>query len=626
MKRSFFLGSLLLFLFLCSCATELPLLMVGNPGEVVPEEWKGYGAYYEYDELRIYTEDLNPDLGWSSYYIVNQKIHILNRKGLSFATLSVPKYSDVIAVFEVTLWDPSGNKVPLDQEALKKKYYKSGKIIVPKAEPGCQIGIKIKFGELNLIYSHEHWFEEPIPVLNARFSVFYPRNVKYECKPYGGVSPVELQSSGIFVGYVWNQKNILPEDDVFEYRWHIDREPHVMARIKYWYWQEYNYDAPDWNGLARKTGTFFLSPSIFTLKSRLKKIALSASKGQAGAFEKADAILSYVQNEITLDSKKEIKLDAIDLNKVVREKSGNRFEIAVLLKELFKAAGFSTRIYITRPQSWGGFDPDFPSWRYIAYPLVAVDINGRELVAFPYNRLMALGEYPFIFHDLQALEIDNGKTAFLPKSTYSDPKRTSLVTLSPRNWQAPQPWLFNYSGEFATFIRNELDSRTADRRKDYFRSVIHGYDKGNKLEKADLGTIERKGEIKVTLGCRNADYRTQRDDLSHYSLKPWFRKYFTDYDKTRKANYTNDMAVVYEDDVLIKKDNHARLSYHFECVKLDNPLFSSRCRQKETREGMLLSRVLTVKQTDLNHEQMQSIYPDIEKLNRIDESFIIERP
>ncbi len=80
-----------------------------------------------------------------------------------------------------------------------------------------------------------------------------------------------------------------------------------------------------------------------------------------------------------------------------------------------------------------------------------------------------------------------------------------------------------------------------------------------------------------------------------------------------------------EDGSLIKNDNNARRGFRFECVNLDNPLFSSRCYQKEASEGTLLSRELTVKQTDLTDKQMQNIYPDIVKLNRIDESYMIKK-
>ena len=205
-------------------------------GDIAPEEWMDYGAYYEYDELRIFTDELYPDRGWDSYYYVNQKLHIVNRKGLKYGTVEVPKYGDSIAEFSVTLWDPSGNKVPLDLKVFREKYVETGKIIVPKVVAGCRIGIKVIFGKDNLVYSHEHWFEKNIPVAKGRFSLFYPRNVIYACKPYGRVAPVEMQRFGVFTGYVWDLKNVMPEDDVFETRWHIDQEPHVMARINSWYW------------------------------------------------------------------------------------------------------------------------------------------------------------------------------------------------------------------------------------------------------------------------------------------------------------------------------------------------------------------------------------------------------
>jgi hypothetical protein len=85
------------------------------------------------------------------------------------------------------------------------------------------------------------------------------------------------------------------------------------------------------------------------------------------------------------------------------------------------------------------------------------------------------------------------------------------------------------------------------------------------------------------------------------------------------------MRLVYEDSVLIEGNNDARPSYHFECTTIDNPLFSTTCEEKQTREGMLLSRKLNIKQADLTPAQMQNLQPDIVSLNRIDESYLVEK-
>ncbi len=625
MKRLYFFG-LFVFFIVNGCVTmTLPPLMSGNPAGVAKERWSDYGAVYEYDELRIHTEDLDADQGWNSFYYINQKLHILTLKGVKYGTVKVHKYGDTLSDFKVTLWDPAGNEVPLNLDELRKKYSETGIIIVPKVEPGCQIGINLVFRKANLIYSYEHWFERQIPVINGRFSLFYPADVKYTCKTYGSVAPVKRQRAGVCVGYIWDKNNILPEDDVFENRWHIAQEPHIMARLDHWSFMHINYNASDWKGLARQYKEYFLSPSIFTSRSTIKKIANSAIHNQKSSFEKADAILEYIQDEITLNWDKKIDLNAIDLNKVLRDKSGDPFEIAVLLKEMFKAAGFSTHVYVTQPHHIGGFDPEFPTWRYLDSPLVAIDLDGKELIAYPYSRLMGLGEYPFAFHDLQALDIENGTIAFLPKSIHADAKRQSLATLSPKNWEDTHTWQFIYGGRYATFMRKRMSSRTPNMRKEFFRSVIRDYDKENSLKNADLETINRQEDIKISLECQNTSFKTEGAGASHYFLKPWFRKYFTDYDKSRKAKYTNDMVLVYEDSVFVEKNNNARQTYHFECANLDNSLFSARCEQTDTDRGMLLSRKLTVKQADLTPAQMQSIYPDIVALNRIDESFMVEK-
>ncbi|MGD9007062.1 MAG: hypothetical protein PVG41_04025 [Desulfobacteraceae bacterium] len=73
-----------------------------------------------------------------------------------------------------------------------------------------------------------------------------------------------------------------------------------------------------------------------------------------------------------------------------------------------------------------------------------------------------------------------------------------------------------------------MGERTPEKRKTYFKSLIRDYDKENSLEHADLETINRQGEIEVNLECQEAGSKTEGPKESHYSLRPWFRKYFVD--------------------------------------------------------------------------------------------------
>ena len=627
MKHITLLLGLFIFLALNSCVTDPPLLMDKSPqaDKVDQSQWEDYGAVYEYDELRIKTEILNPDQGWNSFFYVNRMMHILNRKGVDNGTIYIKQYSDNLIEFDIRLWDPAGRPVPLDLAAMQKKYLKTKEIVVPQVEPGCRIGINLVFREANLIYSWEHWFERSIPVLKGRFSIFYPGGVQYTCKTFGGVRPVKQQRGGAYLGYVWDHENIVPQDDIFENRWHIDREPHIIAKIRHWSYNQYHYYSPDWKGWARQYKEYLMSPSIFTSRSTIKKIASGIILNKNGSFEKADALLAYVQDKITLDRNKKPNLNAVDPNQVLRNKSGDRWDIAVVLKELLEAGGFSTHVYVTQPQNYGGFDPDFPTWRYLYVPLIAVEINGRELVAYPYSRFMGLGEYPFNYQDLKALNLEAEDVRSVPASIHTSATLVSLATLSPVDWEDSHTWRFIYGGHYATFLRSRMNERTPEKRKDYFKSLIRGYDKENRLEKADLETMNRQGDIEVALQCRNTGSKTEGPNETHYSLKPWFRKYFVDYDISRKVNYTNDRILVFEDSVLIKRDKKTRSDYHFECTNLDNQLFSTVCEEKQTSEGTLFSRKLTVKQADLTPGQMRTIQPDIVVLNRIDESYLIEK-
>jgi hypothetical protein len=233
--------------------------------------------------------------------------------------------------------------------------------------------------------------------------------------------------------------------------------------------------------------------------------------------------------------------------------------------------------------------------------------------------------YLFVYHDLQALSLETGNILPVPASIHKEATRSSVASLSTANWESAHEWQIIYGGHYASRIRAKMSERTSENRKAFFKSLIRDYDSGNSLEKAELETINRQEDIKVRLECRNAGSRTEGQKENHYALRPWFRKYFVDYDNSRKANYTNDMVLVFRDSVLIKDRHGHGQSHRFECANLDNALFSTLCREQRTDEGLLLSRELTVKQADLTPVQMHAIQPDIVILNRIDESYLIEK-
>ena len=92
-----------------------------------------------------------------------------------------------------------------------------------------------------------------------------------------------------------------------------------------------------------------------------------------------------------------------------------------------------------------------------------------------------------------------------------------------------------------------------------------------------------------------------------------------------QSSYDSGVEVTIEENLLIKSSAKKPVKVHHACLPLNNDLFSQECAEETTDEGIRLHRKLVMKKATLGPEKLVLILPDIEKLNRIDESYIIEK-
>lgn len=600
--------------------------MIKDTGEVIDvEKWVAYGAVYVYDELAITTEEYDLDHGYHSNIFLNRKLQILSRAGIKHGTIQVPQYGEALLEFTVKMVDANGNEIPLNQNKIKEKYLKTKKVIIPKVEVGCQIMLQMAFGVSHPIYTFEHWFERPIPVLKGRFSIYHPGEFKYQHKAYAVSHAAEKVRAMSLRGLAWTQDEILPEKDVYGGQWHHRVEPRVLIRIKSFYVLDYRYEAPDWKRLARDYKHYFLSKSIFSSRARVKKLVSDITREAESDMNKADAILKYVQDEISFNGTDNISFDAMNINRLLDQRKGNIWEQTVLLKEMFRQAGLSNQVYVSRHHLEGGFDPEFPSWRHLRTPLIAVKIGGKELIAYPHYRNLSLGECPFGFNGAMALNLDTTKITPLPKSIHADATQHSHATVSLTNWDSDHQWRFSYEGYYATLMRIILSNKSIKQQEKIYEEILDDYDPLNRLQSVECKNLSRQGSVLVEIDQSNKGFKTSYGNQSHYSLKPWFKKYFIDVDEDIVDGVAYDLSIVDKESVLIKKSKNAQLSVNFKCENIDNMLFSTQCVEQLTNDGTLLSRTLTIKKADLSSTQVQSLTQDIALLNSIEDSYIVEK-
>ena len=127
------------------------------------------------------------------YITLIKWVKILWTDGAKFGTFVIPRYSNCLKEFKVSLEDPSGAIVALDQKKLKKEYLASGKIIVPQVTAGCRIGVYVVYKN-DLI---EHGMTIGLrknPCGNGKYTFHAQNQGRYAWKFYG--DPRILKTGG----------------------------------------------------------------------------------------------------------------------------------------------------------------------------------------------------------------------------------------------------------------------------------------------------------------------------------------------------------------------------------------------------------------------------------------------
>lgn len=630
MKKTvwFFLAGLF-FILSCTDIKPVPVSITGTGQPIDFEKYEKYGAVLEYDDYRIKAE-FSPYNGCETFYYINRKIHILNQRGVEYGTIDLRNQDGELLALDIEVISKTGIKESIDLESIKEKYEESSQIIIPKVEPGCQILLKLTFIESDPLYNEEYYFERNIPVIKGRFSLFYRNNFKYDYKTYGALASQDFKDSSLN-GFVVDCDNIfpqkgfsIPEANIHFRAWRHPKSPKVFLRLKKLTYGRHDYfRASGWETISRKYNELLLSPSLFSSKERIDRLTREIIKPAASDFEKADKLLEYIQDNFTIDGVTDISSYSIDTDSVLSQKRGNSLEIAAIFREMLTAAGFSPRVYASRPSHEGGFDPDFPSWWQVWYQFFVIPVDGKDYLAYPYIPKLRLGEYPFFMADEKALNLETGKIESPPASADRNATYASEAKLSLSYIGQAHNWTFQYGNQLAILLRRDISEHSRLGIKERFKKILEAYDEHHELNMAILKNIERGKEIEVLVGYQTNGLKTEYNGKAHITLKPFFKKYFTDYEKYNETNYSNPLEFVINESVLIQKNEYRNVQVIFDMEKIENSLFSVEYAKDIDEKQIRVSRKLTLKEITLTPQELRFFNSDIQKLNRISESHLI---
>ena len=520
-------------LALAGCVERTPLppyLGLDTMSDIDEEKWLDYGAVYLYDELRITADFGQSDRRFLTRYTVNQAVKILDRSGVKHGTIDLIQFPGDLKEFEVVHHDASGRAQQLDMEALKDQYLDTSKVVIPRVQPGSVISLKYSFADKEPMMHYDHVIAKDLPVLQSAFYFLSSHDMRYNVKSYGFKEIAEEVRTGRMKGYKVSKRDIKPlvADNEQNYSFLADWQdftdlPRTNVQMETFWISEYHYKAPDWEKIADDFRRYYHSPSIFSARGKIEKQTAKLVTRKASEHEKARAILGYVQNNIALQRHNEGAASRVDIGEVLEKKTATMLEMSVLLSEMFKTAGLEVRQYITRPPSSGGFDGSIPSWSQLVFPLVSVVTESSELIAYPYQQLYRIGEYPPELEGLSALDLDKGEVVPLPPSIHRDGQLRSSVEISLNSPDDEYTWQYALGNHYAALYRGYLNSLSDYSLERFGMKILESYGDQNTLN--DISSKKwSSGEVIMNMTVHNENLDVSHKDGRAISLQPFFSK------------------------------------------------------------------------------------------------------
>lgn len=612
----------------CVEKNPLPALIGKDVVEIDTSAWEQYGAVYLYDELRLTMDFSLGNGGFSTIYTVNQAIRILDKSGVKHGTLKAPKFDGELTQFDIRHVDAKGRNLPLDIETIREQFLDTGKIVFPRVQPGSELFVNMSFHSQDPVSYIDHVYTRELPVAKGRFSFLHSNSFNYKTKSYHIDAQPKEVSDHFRNGIMIDLKGIEPFVDLHEkpHEFLADRldftdlvRTHI--ELEHFWSTRSTYTAPNWKKLAEEFIDRFHSTSFFSTSSELKKTTEWLVRHDSSDFDKADTVLQYVQDNFSIVHNG--KASTVNLGNVLKAKSGNTIEISVLLSEMFKILGLETRTYVTRSSTAGGFDPELPSWSQLHTPIISVVIEGNEMIAFPFLQWYRLGECPPEIDGSFALDLQNGKTVKLPQSIHNRGLLRSTVEISLDDPNKEKHiWRYRLADHFGARLRAGLKRASQYDLIRLGKNILHKYSDRHKLERIQKDRINRNLDLNMDITFTNETLAVEHQEGNVMLLKPFFRRYFTRMAETKAEQFSNDLEIVFEEEVYLMDftSNKARLTYT--CEPLDNVLFKNECVKEEYAHDAIVSRTLTVKKTQLSRDELKQILPDIRKLNSIGESYV----
>mgnify|MGYP000148796367 CR=1 FL=1 len=383
---------------------------------------------------------------------IKKKIKILNKKGNSKATVEIFLYNDdskknieSISNIVATTYNLINDKIfttALDENEIYTEIYDNNHTLVTFSLPDVQEGSVITYNytlESPFIDKYKTWdFQDDIPKLYSEYRTSIPYYYEYNIQLIG-YQDLEIQEEKTKapcpdtkgkVGYSscfiskYAMKNIAP---------FIEEK---FMTTKYNYLSQIDYDLSAISAIDgtvdRIIKTWKETDKALKINPNIGKQLLKRSLGKdllppdikniTPTKERAKAIYQFIQNEFTWNEEFNI-LNGVSVKNLIKNKSGNVSEINILLNNLLKRNGISTKPVLLSTRKNGFVTKLYPNVYDFNYLIVQVTIDDEVFLLDATDDYLSFGELPFrcLNHSGRLLDFKNGSEwiEIIPKTNSS---------------------------------------------------------------------------------------------------------------------------------------------------------------------------------------------------------------
>ncbi len=350
---------------------------------------------------------------------IKKKIKILNRNGFEKSVITIYLYNnkkskELIKDIKANTYNIEDGKITnqkLNPSDIFTEKYNDNNTIVKFTFPNVKEGSVITYSytlESPFIYKYKDWhFQSDIPKLHSEYKTSIPGNYEYNIKLVG-LLPLDDEKKSIkhhclesglssancaittyvmkdipsFIeeGFMTNKNNYLSRID-YELKVLKTFDGRVDKITKSWETVDQEIESNPVIGRQLK--------KINIVKDVLNNEIINISD----PFEKAKAIYQFVQENYTWNKK--FRTNEASIKNLLKNKSGNIFEINTLLHNILKQQNIEVKPVLLSTRKHGFVTKIYPVISDFNYLITQVTINNQSYLLDASDKYLAFGEIPF---------------------------------------------------------------------------------------------------------------------------------------------------------------------------------------------------------------------------------------